>query len=334
MRAVLLPQFGAATVLKYATDVPIPQLQRKSRDLLIKVRAAGVNRGDIMQRKGHYPPPKGASEIMGMEAAGVVEDVGDASGKFKVGDRVMCLLAGGGYGEYLAVHEGSCMPIPEGMSFTDAAGIPEVFLTAFQSMRINGNVQAGDTVLVHAGASGVGTAACQLAKLFGATSVTTSSEGKVGECKKFADHAVSRTPDAETKKQFAPKVIEALGGAKVNLIIDPVFGGGYLEEDAEVMAVDGKVIVLAFMGGSKLKGFSAVPLFRKRTEIKFSTLRSQSSAYKKKLVDAFTEQALGAFASKDMAPVISKVLPIQQVAEAHQEVESNATVGKIVLSFE
>ena len=334
MRGIRCDGKGGTDVMKFVDDLPRPQLDADSAYVLIQVKATSVNRLDTLQRKGMAPVPPGASEILGVEAAGVISGTGSKATKWKVGDRVMCLLAGGGYGEYLTVHESSCLAIPENLSFAEAAGVCEVFLTAFQSMRLNADVKAGDTVLVHAGASGVGTAACQLCKVFGVTSVTTSSEGKVKECQQFADHAVSRTPDEESKSIFSSKVVAAIGANKVNLVIDPVWGGGYAQEDAEVLAMDGKIVVLAFMGGNTIPEFNATPFFRKRAEIKFSTLRSQSTEYKGRLVSQFAEEALPHFATGKLKPVISKVLPIQQAAAAHDEVESNSTVGKIILTFE
>jgi putative PIG3 family NAD(P)H quinone oxidoreductase len=332
MRGVALKGFGGPEMLQYTTELLRPVLPNPNY-VMIKVAATALNRADTMQRKGHYPAPPGESEILGLEAAGTICEIGPEVRRWKEGDRVMALVPGGGYAENVVVHESHVMPVPEGMSFVDAAAIPEVFLTAYQALRFQSNLQAGDTLLMHAGASGVGTAACQLARLFGAKSITTSSEGKVEECKKFADFAVSRTKD-ENGKIFASKVTAAIGANKVNVVIDPVFGGGYLEESTEVMALDGQVVVLAFMGGNTIKEFNATPLFRKRIGIKFSTLRSQNTEYKAKLIKAFSENALPAFSDGRLKPVIDTVFPVEDVVKAHEKLDASDSVGKIILRFE
>jgi putative PIG3 family NAD(P)H quinone oxidoreductase len=332
MRAVIARDKSIES-LEVSTTVPKPVL-KDGHYILVRVAATSVNRLDTLQRKGLAPVPAGASEIMGVEAAGTVAEIGAKVTMWQPGDRVMCLLTGGGYAEYVAVNEAHCLPVPENMSITYAAAVCEVFLTAYQAMRLNGNVQRGDHVLIHAGASGVGTAACQLCRhVLHAKSVTTSSAGKIEHCKQFADYAVSREKDESTGKLFASKVLEAIGGPKINLVIDPVFGGGYLEEDAEVLALDGKVVVIAFMGGATIPDFNATPLFRKRAEIKFSTLRSQPSEYKRALVEAFREEAYPALVSGKLSPVIQHVLPVEEIQRAHTLVETNATMGKVVLTF-
>lgn len=209
-------------------------------------------------------------------------------------------------------------------------------LTAFQAMRFNSQVKAKDTVLIHAGA-GVGTAACQLCRVFGATSITTSSSAKVPFCEKFADFAISREGG---EKQFASKVLDLFQGKpQVDLVIDPVFGQGYLAENTEVLALDGKIVVLAFLGGPIIEHFDAMPLFRRRAEIKFSTLRSQSNEYKASLVAAFEKEVLPYFQANveeqlRLRPVVTCVLPIEAVEKAHQMIEENTTTGKIVLTFD
>lgn len=330
--------------------VPKPALT-SARDVLVRVKATAVNRADTMQRKGLYPPPPGASEILGLEAAGVVEEVGSEVQDWKAGDKVMCLLSGGGYADFVCVDMGSILPVPEGYSYVEAAALPEVFLTAWQALAMDRQPKAGDRVLIHAGASGVGTAAAQLVeRVLGGVAITTSSDDKVSACQQFASIAVSRTANPETGKCFADKVNDALqrsadslppGPPGVQLIIDPVFGGTYLNEDAEVLGVDGRVVVLAFMGGSTIKDFTAAPLFfRKRAVIQFSTLRSRDISYKSALVANFRSRAWPYFsdlsrpASRRLAPVISAVLPFGDVAKAHTMVEANQTTGKVVLDLE
>jgi tumor protein p53-inducible protein 3 len=335
MRAVALRAFGDASVLHVVENAIKPAVG--IADVLIRVKATAVNRADINQRQGQYPPPPGASDILGLECAGIVEAVGEqAVDRFSVGDRVMALLAGGGYAEYAAVDAGSVMPIPQDLSFTEAAAIPEAFLTAWQCLTFNASVAPGDVVLVHAGASGVGTAAAQLTqKVLGATAVTTSSADKVDFCKQYSQHAVSRSPN-ESGVVFADKVAACVGANRVNVVIDPVFGGPYLAENCEVAAMDSTVVVLAFMGGGKIPNFNAVPFFRKRCCIRFSTLRSRDPTYKAALVSSFASRALKMFgsaadAATRLQPVVSKVYKLSEVAQAHYDVETNASVGKIVL---
>lgn len=333
MRAVTQKAFGGVETL-ILSNVPKPQVVKPS-DVLIRVKATAVNRGDTMQRRGLYPPPPGASDIMGLEAAGVVEAVGPEVREFKAGDAVMCLLTGGGYAEFVVANSGCVMPIPSSMSFTHAAAIPEVFLTAWQCLTMHNGVQSGDRVLIHAGASGVGSAAAQLTeRVLGGVAITTSSDDKVEQCRKYASYAVSRTPD-EAKKVFAPKVRAALGEGDPNirLVIDPVFGGSYLAEDGEVLGMDGAVVVLAFMGGNVVQEWNATPFFRKRATVQFSTLRNRSDAYKTQLVQSFRAAALPRFTSGEplLEPVISSVLPLHDIAAAHQLVESNSSAGKVIV---
>ena len=319
--------------MKVAKGVAIPSLTKNC--VRVRVHATAVNRGDTMQRKGHYPPPPGASEILGLEAAGVVEEVAAGVTLWKVGDRVMGLLSGGGYAEYAVVHEGHLLPIPEGLGFVEGAAISEVFLTAWQCLRFNMDVKEGDNVLIHAAASGVGTAASQLVeRVIGGTAIGTASEGKLDECRKYATHCVSRTVDPESKTQFASKV-RAVVGDRINAVIDPVFGGGYLQESVSVCAVDGAITVLAMMGGSTIENYQCTEMFKKRITLRFSTLRNRSDEYKAALVSSFAQHALPQFKSKDkpLVPVISKVVPIEEVCEAHRLVGANETIGKVVMTF-
>lgn len=336
MRAVTLRGFGAVDNL-IVSSVPKPTLTSLS-DVLIKVKSTAVNRGDIMQRKGHYPPPPGCTDILGLEAAGVVEAVGPGVTRFVPGDRVMALLSGGGYAEYAVASEGSVMAIPAPFSFTQAAAIPEAFLTAWQALAMTCRTREGDRVLVHAGASGVGTAAAQLVeRVLKGQAITTSSESKVPFCRQYASYAVSRTP--ELGNAFSKKVFDALGDKRgVQTVIDPVFGGTYLEEDGECLGVDGTIVVIAFMGGHTITQWKAAPFFAKRANICFSTLRSRSDAYKAALVQSFEASALPCFergcdGRLPLEPVISKVFPLDAVREAHRLVDSNESLGKIILEM-
>ncbi|CAG9577837.1 conserved hypothetical protein [Leishmania major strain Friedlin] len=330
MRAVTLKGFGDTDMLQISR-IPKAVITR-GRDILIKVSAAGVNRADAAQRKGHYLPPKGSSEVLGLEVSGIVEEVGVDVKDFKEGDKVMALLPGGGYAEYAVAHEGSVMHIPQGYSFIEAAAIPEAFLTAWQALKYHGDCCKGQKVLIHAGASGVGTAAAQLVeKYFQATALTTSSESKVEVCKNFASINFTRTPD-ETGMCFSPKVKRLLGEGAINLVLDSVFGGSYISEDAAVLAKDGRIVVLAFMGGATVH-LNCLPLLRQRAHVMFSKLRCQSDDYKQNLVDTFEEAVIPYMNERLIVPVANKTYPLEEVAQAHMRLDDSKAWGKIVLTF-
>jgi NADPH2:quinone reductase len=290
-----------------------------------------------MQRKGLYPPPPGASEILGMECAGIVEQIGTGVTNFAVGDRVMALIPGGGYAEFAVADQGCTMPIPKHFNWAQAAAVPEVFLTSWQALRFNSDCTKGKKVLIHAGASGVGTAACQIVeRVLGGTAITTSSKEKVHVCKRYATHCVDRSPDDQSKKCFSSKVSQLIGFNSVDIVIDPVVGGTYMEENAELLATDGTLVVIALMGGSVIEKCNLTPFFRKRAIIRFSTLRNRSPEYKTALVESFIREALPRFKEGDdgLHPVIDRTFPMEQVSAAHAALESNESAGKVVLLFE
>lgn len=330
MRAVTLKGFGNPDVLQISR---IPKVAiSKGTDVLIKVMAAGVNRGDASQRRGLYPPPKGASEVLGLEVSGIVEQVGKEVTKVKEGDRVMALLPGGGYADYAVSHFGSVMHIPHGFSFIEAAAIPEAFLTAWQVLKIHAQVQKGQHVLIHLGASGVGMAASQLVeKYFEATAITTSSPGKVEVCKNFASINLDRTPD-ETGFAFSPKIKNLLGDGAVNAVIDCIFGGSYFAEDSAVLAQDGKIIVTAFLGGARVH-INCLSLFRQRASVIFSKLRCQSDEYKQKLVESFEQEIIPFFQERIISPVANKTYEVEEVIQAHNRLDDHKSWGRVVLSL-
>ncbi|KAG5498984.1 hypothetical protein GH5_03678 [Leishmania sp. Ghana 2012 LV757] len=329
MRAVTLKGFGGTDMLQIS-HIPKAFITR-GRDLLIKVCAAGVNRADAAQRHGHYSPPKGSSEVMGLEVSGTVEQIGADVTGFKEGDRVMALLPGGGYAEYAVAHEGSVMHIPTGYSFIEAAAIPEAFLTAWHALKYHGDCRKGQHVLIHAGASGIGMAAAQIVeKYFRATAVSTSSESKVEVCKNFASISLARTPD-ETGMCFSPKVKSLLGEGAIDLVLESVFGGSYISEDAAVLAKDGRIVVLAFMGGAKVH-LNCLPLLRQRAHVIFSKLRCQSDDYKQNLVDTFVKEVIPYMNERVIVPVANKTYPLEEVAQAHARVDDSKAWGKIVLT--
>ena len=323
MKAILVRQPGGPEQLyvgEAATPVPAAD------ELLVRVGATALNRADTLQRQGKYPPPPGASEILGLEMAGVVERVGAAVEGWQPGDRAMALLAGGGYAEYVAVPADQAMRVPERLSLEEAAALPEVFLTAFQALDWLGGLTAGQHVLIHAGASGVGTAAIQLAKAAGAAVYVTASAPKHALCLALgADAAIDyRSED------FAARVRDLSGGHGADLIIDFI-GAPYLEPNVRCLAVDGRIVVLATLGGSVAAEFDIRSLFRKRGHLLTSTLRSRSAAYKARLTADVAERLLPRFADGTLRPVIDLVLPWTEVAEGHRRMEANANAGKIVL---
>ena len=326
MRAVRIQEPGGPEVLHLGS---VRRPEPGPEELLVRVRSAAVNRADIFQREGHYPPPEGASEILGLDVAGVVEEIGGEDHWLEPGDRVFGLVPGGGYAEYAVIHREMAMRVPDGLSFSEAAAVPEVFLTAYQALFWLGRLEAGDRVLVHAGASGVGTAAVQLARAWRAGMIfTTSSGGKTDLCRRLgADRAI----DYETES-FGRVVSEERGGG-VELVVD-VVGAPYFQENVDVLATDGRIVVLAFLGGSVVETFDLRDLFRKRGRLVTSTLRSRSQTYQIALTREWASFALPLLEEGRIAPVIDRTYPWQQVVEAHRYVEADRTRGKIVLEID
>lgn len=296
-------------------------------DLLVRVRATALNRADLLQRMGGYPPPKGASEILGLEMAGEVVQAGPGVSGWQRGDRVCALLPGGGYAEMVAVPAGMAMPIPDELSFEQAAAIPEVFLTAYLNLVQLAGLQAGDAVLIHAGASGVGTAAIQLAREAGATSmVTAGSSEKLDRCVQLGANAGWNYKQGP----FAPWVKERTEGRGVDIILDFI-GAPYFEQNIESLATDGRLVVIGTMGGVEVPKLNLGLLLRSRLQVIGTALRSRPPAFKVQLTRAFADFALPRFADGRLQPVIDTVFDWTEVAKAHQYMESNANTGKIVL---
>jgi NADPH2:quinone reductase len=295
-------------------------------ELLIRVRAAGVNRPDVMQRKGLYPPPKDASDIPGLEIAGEIAACGPAIKRWKEGDRVMALVSGGGYAEYCLAYAIHALPVST-LPLIDAAAIPETTLTVWHNVFERGGRKEGETLLVHGGSSGIGTTAIQLAKQFGATVfVTAGSEEKCEACRKLgADLAINyKTED------FVAKVKEATGGKGADVILDMV-GGDYIERNYEAASVEGRIVQIAFQGSPKATvDFRRIML--KRLHHTGSTLRSRSTADKGAIVRAVEEKVLPLFAAGKVRPILFKTFPFKEAAAAHALMESSAHIGKIVLT--
>lgn len=324
MRAIEVANPGADSSLQIQScAVPVPNAEQ----LLIKVAAAGVNRADLMQRRGMYPPPAGESDILGLEVAGIVVAAGPQH-KSWLGKAVFGLVPGGGYAEYALVQANHAMVVPAGYSMVEAAATAEVFLTAYQLLFSIGNLQPGQTVLIHAGASGVGTAAIQLAKAAGAkVAVTASTDDKLAACKALgADILINYQTSAF--EQVLSEVCEQ----GVHLILDPV-AGDYISRQVPLLAMDGKIVVYAMMGGRTVPNLDLAALFKRRGQIICSTLRNRSNRYKANLVQAFNQAFMSALARRTIAPVIQQQFDWQQAEKAHQLMMSNATAGKLVLTF-
>ncbi|WP_138432124.1 NAD(P)H-quinone oxidoreductase [Fodinibius saliphilus] len=308
-------------------DTPTPQ--PAEHELLIKIEATAVNRADLLQRTGNYPPPKGASKILGLEMAGIVEKIGSAVKNWEVGDKIFSLLPGGGYAEFCTIHEDMAMPIPEDLSFEEAAAIPETFLTAFQAIDWLGKLQQEETILIHAAGSGVGTSAIQLAQhLFNARIIATAGKAhKLETAKKLgADFAYNYK-----KQNYAQEIISDIGADTVDLVIDFI-GKPYWHKNMEIIATDGRIVYLSFLGGHKVEGMSLIPILRKRLSIMGSTLRSRSLDYKIDLTQDFKEQTLSLFSNQTLSPVIDSMYDWSETEQAHQRMQNNKNTGKIVLT--
>ncbi len=308
-------------------EVPTPE--PGEYELLVKIEATALNRADLLQKSGNYPPPEGASTILGLEMAGVVEETGPEVTRYDKGDEVFGLLPGGGYAEYCVIHEKMAMHIPENLSFEEAAAIPEVFLTAFQALKMLGNIKKNETVLIHAGASGVGTAAIQLAnKVFNCRVITTAGrDEKLETCLKLgAELAINY------KKQDFSKVIEKEAGPKsVDLIIDFV-GAPYWENNIAILTMDGRLIYLSMLGGTGVDNMNLLPILRKRLTIKGSTLRNRPAEYKMNLTSDFHSYAMDHIEEGIIRPVIHQVFDWHDVEQAHQMIKNNENTGKIILT--
>ncbi|MFZ2063762.1 MAG: NAD(P)H-quinone oxidoreductase [Candidatus Binatus sp.] len=326
MKAVVVEKPGDENALKLG-EVPEPSI--KPDEILIRVRAAGVNRADILQRQGFYPPPPGASEIIGMEVAGEVVAVGEAVKGWKVGDRAMALIPGGGYAEKAVAHYGSAMKIPATLTFEEAAGIPEVFLTVFLNFFMLAGIKRGETGLIHGGGSGIGTASILLLKEAGVrVIVTAGSDEKCEQCRKLgADVAINYK-----RGPFAPEVKTATEGRGVDAILDSI-GGAYLAGNIESLAQGGRLVLIGLMQGTRAE-LDLAAVLRRHLKIFGSTLRNRSFAEKAQIVAAFLEQFGAALDAGKLHPPIYKVIPAADAPTAHRLMQASEHFGKIILKFD
>ncbi len=298
-------------------------------ELLVKIEATALNRADLLQKSGNYPVPDGVSPILGLEMAGRVEKTGEEVTEFEEGDLVFGLLSGGGYAEYCTIPASHAMPMPESLSFEEAAGISETFLTAFQGLLWNGEIFDEETVLIHAGASGVGTSAIQIAKqIFNArVIVTAGSSQKLDLCRSLgADLAINYKTE-----NFADVIEDETGKSSVDLILDFV-GSPYWEKNIRVLAMDGRMVHLGLLGGATVEEMNLGQVLRKRLTIRGSTLRNRSKEYKALLTEQFLDEAFELIESKQMKPVIDSVYDWKDVEKAHQRMKNNENAGKIILT--
>ncbi len=314
---------GAAEVMNLA-EGPVPQAQ--AGEVVIEVNYAGVNRPDVLQRSGSYPPPPGASPVLGLEVAGRVHAVAPDVKQWKVGDLVCALTPGGGYAEYCAVPAAHCLPVPKGLSSQDAAALPENFYTVWTNVFDRGRLKAGETFLVHGGSSGIGLTAIQLAKAFGATVYTTVGNAeKAAFCRDIgADAAINYR-----EQDFVAEVAQLTGNKGVDLILDMV-GGPYIEKNLKSLALEGRLVQIAFLQGSKV-ALDVLPLMIKRLTFTGSTLRPRTVAQKAAIAQALQQQVWPLLESGKVKPVIHATFPLKDAKLAHELMESSKHIGKIML---
>lgn len=315
---------GPEVLIPETRAVPVPG----AGEVLIKVAAAGVNRPDVAQRSGSYPPPPGASDLPGLEVAGTVVAVGPGATKHKIGDKVMSLVAGGGYAEYCIAPDAQAMTMPDALSMTEAGATPETLMTVWHNVFERGGLKAGETLLIHGGSSGIGTMAIQLAKAFGAkVIVTVGSQDKADACLKLgADHAINyKTED------FVARTREITGKAGVNLILDMV-GGDYIEKNYDAAAMDGRIVQIAFLGGPKAT-VNFAKLMTKRLNHTGSTLRPRSAEDKAAMVSVIEAKVMPLIRDGKVKPLMDSSFPLRDAVKAHQRMESSQHIGKIVLTI-
>lgn len=323
MRCIEITEPGAPSVLKIAErSAPVAA----AGELLIDVFAAGVNRPDVMQRLGFYPPPPGASDLLGLEVAGKVTAVGDGVAGWQVGDRVCALTNGGGYAEQAVAPAGQCLPVPDGLDFAAAAGVPETFFTVWTNVFMRAGLQPGETLLVHGGSSGIGTTAIQMARALGATVYATA--GSAEKCAACLQLGAAQAVNYR-EEDFEAVLREATGDAGIDVILDMV-GGDYVNRNIRLAAVDGRIVNIAFQGGFEAS-VNFVPVLLKRLTLSASTLRPQSLEAKAEIAAQLHKTIWPRLQQGDIHPVVAATFPLEQAAAAHELMESSQHIGKIIL---
>ncbi len=325
MTAVEIREPGGPEVLVPARR---PRPDPGSGEVLVKVAAAGVNRPDVLQRLGSYPPPPGASDIPGLEIAGTVVALGEGVSGWTPGDQVTALVTGGGYAEYCPAPAAQCLPLPAGLTLAEAAAIPETYFTVWSNVFDRGGLTSGEGFLVHGGSSGIGTTAIQLARAFGArVFATAGSAQKCAACEKLgAERAINYR-----EEDFAAVVKESTGGIGLDLILDMV-GGDYVQRNIEALAPDGRLVYIAFLGGSKVE-VNLLPMMLKRLTITGSTLRARPVEFKAAIAGNLKEKVWPLIERGEIKPVIAETFPLAEAAAAHGLMESSVHIGKIVLTI-
>ncbi|MFH5884910.1 NAD(P)H-quinone oxidoreductase [Halalkalibaculum sp. DA3122] len=306
-----------------ATPEPDPH------EILVKIEATALNRADLLQRQGKYPAPEGASNILGLEMAGIVEKIGAEVSEWHPDDFVFSLLPGGGYAEFCVIPADMAMPVPGNLSFTEAAAIPETFLTAYQALKWVGEIRENETVLIHAAGSGVGTSAIQLCRHLFNTRVLATA-GKKRKLETARELGADFTYNYK-RNDWAQQVEQELGKHAADLILDFV-GASYWNQNISVLAEDGRLVLLAMLGGTKVTRMNLIPILSRRLSIRGSTLRARSNAYKIELTREFSNRALPLFEQGIIHPVIDSVYDWREAEEAHQRMAENKNTGKIVLT--
>jgi putative PIG3 family NAD(P)H quinone oxidoreductase len=295
--------------------------------VLIRVAAAGVNRPDVMQRMGRYPPPADAPDIPGLEVAGTIEQIGSGVRQWSIGERVCALVSGGGYAEYCTAPEVQCLPIPDGFDLVHAAAIPETFFTVWTNVFERGRLAAGESILIHGGSSGIGTTAIQLARAFGArVFATAGSAEKCAACEALGAERAYNYREAD----FVAEVRAVTGGRGVDVILDMV-GGDYMQRNIESLAIEGRLLLIGQLGGSK-SHINTIPVLQRRLTITGSTLRARPVAEKGRIAQAVHQQVWPLLEQGDVRVLVHATFPLRDAAAAHRVMESSAHIGKLVLT--
>lgn len=325
MRAVTIPEFGDEDVLTLAQ---VPDPTAGEGEVLIDVAAAGVNRADLLQRQGHYPPPKGESEIPGLEVSGTISAVGDGVDGWGIGDEVCAVLAGGGYAQKVAVPAGQVLPVPDGVSLVDAAALPEVVCTVWSNLVMTARLTEGEVFLQHGGSSGIGTMAIQIARARGArVAVTAGSADKLQRCRELGAQIL-----IDYKQQdFVDQIKEATDGRGADVILD-VIGAKYLERNVSALATDGRLVIIGMQGGVKAE-LNIGALLAKRGSVIATSLRGRDKADKARIVAEVRTHVWPLIESGQVQPVIDQRIPLDDVAHAHRVLNESSHVGKVLLTL-
>ncbi len=324
MRAITIPVPGGPEVLQVTCrEIPVPGPD----EVLIQVKACGVNRPDILQRKGRYPPPPGASDIPGLEVAGIIAAIGPEVSSWRVGERVCALVTGGGYAEYCVAPIQTCLPIPKGLDFVQAAALPETFFTVWTNVFERGRLEVGERLLVHGGAGGIGTTAIQLARALRQAEIYTTC-GSEAKCR-FCETLGAKQAINYRREDFAERILQLTAGKGVDVILD-IIGGPYLEANLKSLAPEGRLLIIAVQGGARSE-IELPVIFLKRLTLTGSTLRARELEVKAAIARQLLRHVWPLLERGEVRPIIYTTLPLEQAAEAHRMLENYEHIGKIVL---